>query len=339
MSKWLVFTLCLWLVAALSPVQATDSPWDAAADYSRRNRGEAFLVFEDGEIVYESYDNGYTAETPHVLYSGTKSFSCVMAVKAVEQGLITWEERLSDTLTEWQADDPLRDITVRQALSLTSGLPAEDSLSTRRIRDKLAVTLSLAPIYGAGDRFVYGAPNFYAFAEVLARKLPDGDALSYLKREILDPIGLTDWTLERDAVGTPNFASGMQTTAREWLKFGQLILNGGAWDGQQILDADALKTCFIGTTANPYYGLTWWLAYDITEMPSHLEDFAKNVPDPSDFTESIVLGETQPTVWIAAGAFDQRMYIFPNENRIVVRLSRESRRFDDKTMLRLLDVR
>jgi len=334
--RWLFLFFLLNAAVIITPAQTNAARWEAAANYSERQRGEAFLVYENGEIVYEAYTNGYAAESRHVLYSGTKSFSCAMATKAVEQGLLAWDERVSDTLTEWAADEQLRDVTLRQVLSLTSGLPNENSLSTRLVRDKLAVTLGLEPIYPPGERFMYGAPNFYIFGELLRRKLPTGDALEYLKAEILDPIGLIDWEMDSDRTGTPNFASGFKMTARDWLKYGQLILNRGMWEGEQVLDFDVFQTCFLGTPANPYYGLTWWLAYDVDQMPTHIEQYTRTSPIPADFTEPIVLGETQPTVWIAAGAFDQRLYIIPDRNLIVVRFSRDSARFSDQTMLQFI---
>lgn len=75
-----------------------------AADYSRAAKGVAVLVMKRGEIVFEDYAPGWENK-PHLLASGTKSFSGVMASCAVEDGLLRLDEKLSDTIVEWK-DDP-----------------------------------------------------------------------------------------------------------------------------------------------------------------------------------------------------------------------------------------
>ena len=48
-------------------------------------------------------------------------------------------------------------------------------------------------------------------------------------------------------------------TAREWAKFGLLIRHQGKWQDRQIVPAKVLEECFVGTGADQYYGLTFWL--------------------------------------------------------------------------------
>ena len=98
----------------------------AAADYSARHGGRAVLIERDGTNVFERYDNGWKAERPHPLASGTKSFTGVLAMMAVQDGLLTLDEKAADTLTEWKDDPRKSRITVRQLLQLSSGLTPGD---------------------------------------------------------------------------------------------------------------------------------------------------------------------------------------------------------------------
>ncbi|MDZ4764021.1 MAG: serine hydrolase domain-containing protein [Chloroflexota bacterium] len=332
-----VFALfCLSASAVSAQISApetitNDPAYQAASDYSEATGGDAFLVYIGGELVYEAYHNGYDAAEPHMLASGTKSFTCALAVAATEDGLLTLDERASDTLTEWADDPVLSAITIRDLLSLTSGLPSVAAYNRAGVADKLALAFSIAPNAAPGESFQYGATNYYLFGEILRRKL-DGDVLAYLERRILDPIGLDTWAILQDRAGNPNLAGGGRTTAREWAKFGQLILQNGMWDGQQVLDPALLRECFYGTDANPYYGLTFWLQYAANVG----RDTNTADPDPSETPPGFVAGETLPDVILAAGAGNQRLYIIPSEDMVIVRLAQQDRRFSDAELIALI---
>lgn len=273
----------------------TTEALERAIAYSEANAGRAVLVMKDGVVIAERYANGWTAERPHPLASGTKSFSGVTAAAAVTDGLITLDELVCDTITEWKADSRASRITVRELLSLTSGLQPNSDLLGRQgygIKDlggasDLAARLrgganERAPLdwYGAvvkvpvtaepGRTFRYGPSHFYAWGEFLTRKLkasdrPERDYWSYMQARVLAPAGLT-FPKERfalDQKGQPNLPGGAHLTAREWAQWGEFVRRGCAVrDGAlwtPVIDRDALEQCFIGSAVNPQYGLTWWL--------------------------------------------------------------------------------
>jgi len=120
-------------IATTSEDSALLTAAKAAAAYSALCAGEGTLVMYKGEIVYQQYENGYSASKPHVLASGTKSFTGVLAAAAIQDGLIkSWDEVVSDTITEWKSDPRKAKITVRQLLDLSSGLaPSIPTLAPR----------------------------------------------------------------------------------------------------------------------------------------------------------------------------------------------------------------
>jgi len=342
--KLSVFLISIFLLSISSVHAQTTEPeiitndptYQAAADYSAAHRGDAVLVYVDGILVFEEYQNGYDGARPHLLASGTKSFSCAIAVAAIQDGLLSFDERVADTITEW-ADDPQRStITVRQLLSLTSGMEgAQDVLQGPAIADKNIAALSIPLTYAPGKRFQYGPSNYYVFGELIERKLGGEDVVDYLMRRVLDPIDLVVGNWNRDQEGNPNLPGGASLTARNWAKFGQLILQGGMWNDEQLLQTDLLNECFIGSNANPNYGLTWWLQYSLTDIVD-AERTVVTSPEPGNIPEGVILGETTPDIIFAAGAGKQRMYIIPSQNTVIVRLGRQDRRFDDAEFLTLL---
>ena len=244
--------------SAAAPPSASPSPFQPAADYLRSCNGHALLVYRDGQLLFEAYLNGHQREVPHRLASGTKSFVGVLAVMAVEDGLLKLDELVADTLTEWKDDACKSQITIRQLLTFTSGIAGGEVGDVPSYRE--AVRLAEAKFL-PGEKFQYGPVPFQCFGELLRRKLaPRKETVeSYLKRRLLDPIGLKPSLWRKDVDGNPELPSGALLTATEWAKFGHLVLNQGAWNGQQLVSEKLLAECFRGTPAHPTYGLTFWL--------------------------------------------------------------------------------
>src|SRR5688572_12531586 len=103
-SFWLsLLLLPSWVPASVPAQSPTPARFREAADYSRAHAGDAVLVLHGDRIVFEEYHNGYRAETPHMLASGTKSFSCAIAVVAIQDGLLSsFDEQVALTISEWR---------------------------------------------------------------------------------------------------------------------------------------------------------------------------------------------------------------------------------------------
>lgn len=334
-----------------------------AADLSAALAGRAVLVMHEGRVVYERYDHGWDADRPHILASGVKSFCGVLAMAAVEDGLISLDEFVADTLTEWKADAQKSKITVRHLLTLSSGLKTgpvlmprgrgagggvgEDGFASRRSRDTFADALAAEIEDEPGERFEYGPVHFFAFGAFLERKLTaqgKGERfLDYAQRRLFGPIGLSTSAYGTDAKGNPNLPGGMRLTARQWARFGQFVLDRGAVrqpDGTvtQVVRAELLAECFRRSSTNPAYGLMWWL-------PSRPADGQVDELKAVGISERLVRedasGVTGPDgkpveVYMAAGAGKQRLFVIPAHRLVVVRfaeMSAEGRRFDNGEFL------
>lgn len=293
---------------AQSGVEAQASPFQPAADYLRSCNGHALLVYRDGRLLFEGYFNEHRRDDPHRLASGTKSFVGVLAMMAAEDGLLKLDEKAADTLTEWRDDARKSQITIRQLLTLTSGIAGGEVGDVPSYKE--AVRLAEAK-FPPGEKFQYGPVPFQCFGELLRRKLvPHKETVEgYLKRRLLDPIGLKPSSWRKDADGQPHLPSGALLTAREWAKFGLFVLNKGARDGKQLVQERLLAECFQGTKAHPAYGLTFWL----------------NASD-----------ERPRDLVMAAGAGKQKLYIVPSQKLLIVQFAEAPRRFQERELMRLV---
>jgi CubicO group peptidase (beta-lactamase class C family) len=281
--------------------------FEAAANYLESKNGHAMLVYLDGQLVFERYFNDYVPTQPHVLASGTKSFSGAMAVAAIEDGLLELDEKVVETLTEWQDDERMSRVTVRQLLSLRSGIDGGDNGRVPSYADAVKLAEAVAE---PGSKFSYGPIPFQCFGELMRRKLePRGESVeAYLKRRILQPIGLEPNFWRKDSDGNIHLPSGAFLTPDEWARFGLFIQRGGMWSGEQLLDPELLRQCFKGSKANPNYGLTFWLN-------------AKG-PGPRDLV-------------MAAGKGKQKLYIIPSLKLMVLQFA-DARGYQENEFLNLV---
>lgn len=321
----LFLILCLLALPLRSAERNDTERFRSAAELSRAAQGIAMLVMIDGKIVFEEYPNGGAATRATELASGTKSFSGVLALCAVEDQLLTLDENVADTLTDWR-DDPLRrDITIRQILTLTSGIPGGKSLLDGGKMPTYAEAAQLAAEAKPGEQFSYGPNPFQVFGAILQRKLAakNETVMQYLERKILSPLGIKPGRWRKDADGKPHLPSGAALTARDWAKFGEAV----RLDGKGILPPGKIVACFSGTKANPAYGLTWWLPA-LGPVGGQMKRAGKAEGLPAD-------------TWMAAGAGGQRLIVIPSRKLVAVRLAPVrlqdgQRRFNDTAWIRAL---
>jgi CubicO group peptidase (beta-lactamase class C family) len=323
--------------AALLAAASTDvqqERFKLAAEYSEDTRGLSVLVIKGDKVIFEQYQNGHSADRPHMLASGTKSFVGVMAMAAVEDKLLKLDERVADTITEWKTDPRKSRITISELLHLISGIGGGNLGRP----PAYASAIAAAAAYEPGTKFQYGPAPFQIFGEVMRRKLlsrKEGP-LDYLKRRILDPIGLKVSFWQMGVDGNPHLPSGAYLTASEWAKFGIFIKNGGKWNGKQIVSRKLLEQCFQGSKVNPAYGLTFWLNHpgagpigdDDDDAPLRTRDLIGRDGIYANGPADLVM---------AAGAAQQRLYIIPSLDMVIVRQGRISRYNDAEFLARLLD--
>lgn len=297
---------------------------------------------EAGGIVYEDYVASSGPFSPHRLASGSKSFWGALAVAAAQDGLIQLDEKVSDTLVEWKNDPRKSEITVRQLLNFTSGLdPATETLrGNAKSEDKFKRVLDIPSFDSPGNSFAYGPSHLFAFGAFLQRKLAaagkNSDPLDYLHERILDPIGLrvAKWT--RDKAGNPVMPYGAYISPREWAKFGELLLNGGEWDGVQLIDKTMLAEMFMGSFANPAYGLAIWLNKDAKQAQVFTVADGEVNQQIENFDDGYIYRNGPTDMVMAAGQGKQRLYVIPSRDLVIVRQGESRGGWRDSEFLAIL---
>jgi CubicO group peptidase (beta-lactamase class C family) len=245
-------------------------------DYMKSQRNAGLIIVQGGKVRFEKYALGFDSKGRWTSFSVAKSLTSTMIGAAVKDGYI---KSLDDKVTAYMPDlkgSAYDDVTVRQLLTMTSGIkwnedytdPKSDValFNTHKAEPGVDVTVSymrkLTREAPAGSKWVYktGETNLIGVLVSSATKKTLSD---YLSEKVWKPFGM-----ENDAAwmlgSTGHEISGccFSASLRDFARFGLFILGGGKAGGKEVLPADWLpsattKQADIGQPGRGY-GYQWW---------------------------------------------------------------------------------
>ncbi|WP_102225928.1 serine hydrolase domain-containing protein [Acidimangrovimonas sediminis] len=225
----------------------------------------AIVVIEDGRLVAERYARGFDAKTPLLGWSMTKSVTAALVGTVVGAGKLRVDQ--DDLMPQWQGDGRAK-ITVGDLLSMSSGLHFnEDYGDVSDVTRMLFLEPDMARFvadqkldHPPGTVFNYSTGTAVLLSRIWQNALGDPKlALDWPRKALFGPVGMGSAVLETDEVGTFVGGSYLYATARDWARFGQLLLQGGAWNGQQVVPKDFVQMMRTSSVADPVYtrGMLW----------------------------------------------------------------------------------
>jgi CubicO group peptidase (beta-lactamase class C family) len=228
------------------------------------------VVVRNGRLIGERYYNGFGMSDLQHVRSITKSVSSLMLGMALNDGLVpNVSATLASLLPEAFAANPgsqLASLALSDILTMRSGVGFNDDTQWDQLigaPDSVRFVLGL-PVSGLHN-FHYDSAGSHLPSAIVQRVR----ALAFdtvTKRDLLEPLGITQLAWTRDALGVPYGSFGMQMRTRDTAKLGQLVLDNGKWGGQQLVpaawiaDSTATKVTLSGqgVMGSPGYGYLWW---------------------------------------------------------------------------------
>jgi CubicO group peptidase (beta-lactamase class C family) len=324
--------IIVWSLASATALTSPAAPLNpralqAAAAYSRSAGGASFFAWQNGQTLLEQ-----NAGEAHKIYSGTKAFWGLAALAAAEDGLLSLDENVADTIPAWKADSRKARVTIRQLLDFSCGLDPVFSLHNDNPGDRDAIAIRAPSVANPGSVFIYGPSALQVFHAVLKAKLQGESPTHYLERRVLRRLGLGSQRYLTDSAGNPLLAAGWLLSARQWAKLGEVALNGGA----PVVSAGSMGQCWRGSGANRAFSLGWW---NNRQAPGGREfDIEANlVPkwQRQSWGGTVLCRNAPSDVVACIGSGYQRLYVIPSMNLVVVRHG-SGRKFSDAQFLRLL---
>ncbi|WP_350287362.1 serine hydrolase [uncultured Croceitalea sp.] len=232
------------------------------------------LIAKEGKLVFENYFDGFNANIPHDLRSASKSISSAIIGIAIDDGIIEGvDERLYDFVPEqyqYTKDSLKSDITIKDLLTMSSGLDVNDKASEgfyqnpNTSKNWLKTVLEAPMVKTPGTYADYGSANPFLLGVCLNERLQQ-PLEAYMDEKLFAPLGVTNYINQTDDTEViPYFGGGMLLTPRDLLKFGQLYLNKGQWNGQQLIAERWVAESFTkhmrlqDVRDKNEYGYLWW---------------------------------------------------------------------------------
>jgi CubicO group peptidase (beta-lactamase class C family) len=259
---------------------------------------QGVVVARNGAIVAEWYADGRDAASLATSWSAGKSFAGTLIGIAIDRGDIAGlDAPLGDFFPSWQGDGRGA-ITLRDLLEMRSGLRwnelADDPVFHAATDDQLAATLARSLDHPPGTRWNYSSADSMLISGIIERAT--GRSAGAFAQEVLfGPIGMTaDWWT--DAEGHTLTYCCVDTTPRDFARFGLLFARGGEWDGRQIVSREWVDEASHPLADVPFYALHWWT----------------NV-------SGLMVNGAEVRLFTARGLHDQNVYVFPELDLVVVR--------------------
>ena len=230
------------------------------------------LIAKENKLVFETYFDGFNTNIPHDLRSASKSISSAIIGIAVDDGVIgSVDENLYDFIpSEYQyTKDSLKSkIKLKHLLTMSSGLAVNEQASENNYQSNsspwLKTVLEAPMVNEPGTYADYGSANPFLLGVYLNERL-NIPLQTYMDDKLFTPLGFTNYiNFTDDSDDLAYFGGGMLLTPRDMLKFGQLYLNKGRWNGKQIISENWVKESFgkyVRLQDYPdknQYGYLWW---------------------------------------------------------------------------------
>lgn len=243
------------------------------------------VIAHNGKIVFENYYNDNTSETKHNTRSATKTITGTLIGSLIQDGKLKSVDEIASKFSKiknLQNPDPRKDeITIEDLLTMSSLLECDDwDQNSRGREDRMYIIEDWVKFYW--DLPIKGFPEWKtkpedskygrSFSYCTAGVVVLGDVINsitgslekYAEQALFSKLGITDYHWQKTPTGLPMTGGGLGLRSRDLLKIGQLYLNGGKWNGHQIISAE-----FIRKSTEPHaevgmfdyeYGYLWWLS-------------------------------------------------------------------------------
>ncbi len=216
--------------------------YDLFRYYDENQTGvQSIMILRHDKVAAEGWWYPYRPDFTHMLFSMSKSFTSIAIGFAVQEGLITIQDKLMDYFADVlpEGAEPCKymmELTIRDMLRMATGHVVEPSMNKkgeeRWIYQFLTTYIEKEP----GTHYLYNTPATYMLS-ALIKKVTGQTVDDYLAPRLFEPLGFaSDCFWERSPEDIPVGGSGFNLRTEDIAKFGIFLRNRGSFEGKQLLD-------------------------------------------------------------------------------------------------------
>ena len=294
-----------------------DGKQRSVEEFVKETDTAALLVLQAGRVRYERYESTCGRDVPWISMSVAKSFVSALIGIATGEGYI---RDLAEPISRYITVEPgsaYDGVAIRDVLRMASGARWNEDYSDPQ-SDIFRLSSAFFGV-GTFDEFIATAVRESAPGTVCRYNSADTQALAtllvratgrtvadYMREKLIEPLGMTalsHWLV--DGTGREAAYFGLNMTARDFAKFGELYRNGGVWQGRQLVPAEYVAASLQASTPHTQPGKVW--------VSDHQWDLG--------YGYQWWLPEVDPGEFSAIGIYNQFVYVHPQTRAVMVKLS------------------
>jgi len=234
----------------------------------------SIVVIKDNKLLIEEYFNGANRQTLHDTRSVGKSFASTILGIAIKEGFIKSEMQMLQEfydLKSFQNYSTAKDsITLKNLLTMSSPFDGSDMNQESPGNEEnmyptknwvyFTLNLPIDKTKVASSRWDYFTAGVVVLGDLLNKSVPNG-LVKYADKNLFQPLGITKYKWQFTPQKVANTAGGLQLRSIDYAKFGQLYMNQGIWNGQQIISQEWVNKSLskqMTISENEYYGYLFW---------------------------------------------------------------------------------
>ncbi|UCG88935.1 MAG: serine hydrolase [Gemmatimonadota bacterium] len=263
----------------------------------------SFMFLRHGKVIAEGWWDPYAPDLKHTMYSTSKSFTSTAIGFAVSEGLISVDDKVVSFFRDDLPDSIspyLAQLAIKHVISMTTGQDPDPTGIVMRDSNWVETFLATPIVNEPGSTFLYNTLGTYILSAIVSEVTGEA-VIDYLTPRLFEPLGITDIDWEVDPQGRNTGGWGLRIRTEGMAKFGQLFLQQGMWNGEQILPQSWVQEA---TSAS------------ILQSP----EAPDSIRDSSDWLQGYgyQFWRSRNNAYRGDGAFGQFIIVMPDQHAVIV---------------------
>lgn len=221
-----------------SVAKAMEGFFQAAADDSMDIH--SVMIVKDGSVIYSHWQSEGVDSVPHVLHSVSKTFTATAVGLAIADGKMALTDKVIDYFPDKlpaEVSENLKSMTVRDLLTMSCGHDVEPSFRGAPDQDWVTAFLAHPVVHEPGTFYLYNSLGTYMLSAIV-QQVTGEKVVDYLTPRLFEPLHIDKPRWEESPQGINCGGWGLYLKTEDLAKMGQLLLQKGEWNGQQLIPAE-----------------------------------------------------------------------------------------------------
>ena len=198
------------------------------------------MIVRDGNVIYSRWQSEGVDTVSHVLHSVSKTFTATAVGLAIDDGKLALTDKVIDFFPDKLPADVsnnLKAMTVRDLLTMTCGHDEEPTGQREEGADWVQAFLAHPVVHEPGTFYLYNSLGTY-MCSAIVQKVTGEKVVDYLDARLFQPLHIDKPKWEESPQGINCGGWGLYLKTEDLAKMGQLLLQKGKWNGQQLVPAE-----------------------------------------------------------------------------------------------------